>query len=205
MDELLQGRTLGKQLGQPRLQHHVGQDGQQVVCPAVTTGAISRAGHRDRRPNTCPSLPGLSCTHMAAVARLRPSRVPQYSSAHSQMPRRARTAAQGGRQGRRHPGPPPRAPSAAHRCTPASCGDSSPAPSAAGPARPRRTRGARGRAGRGARPAPCRRGRRAGAAPCCAPGPPRGAAARSCGHGGDGGCQEGGSGSRTPQGGSWYL
>lgn len=52
MDELLQGRTLGEQLRQPRLQHHVGQDGQQVVCAAVTTGAISRAGHKDWRPNT---------------------------------------------------------------------------------------------------------------------------------------------------------
>lgn len=113
MDELLQGRTLGEQLGQPRLQHHVGQDGQQVVCPAVTTGAISHGGHRDWCPNTglaTGPTPALSpralrgsCTHMAAVAWLRASRVPQYSSAHSQMPRRARTAAQGGCQARRHP------------------------------------------------------------------------------------------------------
>lgn len=122
MDELLQGSALGEQLGQPRLQHHVGQDGQQVVCPAVTTGTCQpwwpqglvpqhRTGHRSPQPRTCPSLPILLClaegrssrTHMAAVVRLWASRVPQYSSAHSQMPRRARTVAQGSRQGHCHP------------------------------------------------------------------------------------------------------
>lgn len=65
-------------------------------------------------------------THMVPAVGVRLSRALQYSSAHSQMLRRARTAAQSRalratpRSARPVPAPAP------HRCSPASCGDTSP-------------------------------------------------------------------------------
>lgn len=99
VDELLQRGALGQQLRQPRLQHHVGQDGQQIVRPTATTATVSHAATSTPQPPShalpggggCP--PAKPRTHMVAAAG---GRVPQYSSAHSQMLRRARTTAQSG-------------------------------------------------------------------------------------------------------------